>query len=187
MTAAYTPADSSRAPLSTPRRSGLTWTSIALSAGLVLASIAFADSRRVLAQLELVDTRWLGIAFLIGLLQLALLGLRWSRIATALGLNLSWLKATLEYALSLVGNQVLPSGVAGDGLRALRHARSTPDSRLMPVVEAVAVDRASGQLALWLVALTSLPLTIQAGIVDLTVLALGVLGLLGSAALLWFS
>jgi uncharacterized membrane protein YbhN (UPF0104 family)/phosphatidylglycerophosphate synthase len=188
MTAAFPPADSGRAPLSTPRRaSGLTWTSIALSVGLVLASIGLADSRRVLAQLERVDTRWLGVAFFIGLVQLGLLGLRWSRLARALGLNLGWLKATMEYALSLLGNQVLPSGIAGDGLRAIRHARSSPDTRLLPVVEALALDRASGQLALWLVVLASLPFTIRAGIVDVEVLGLCLLGLAGSAALLWFT
>jgi phosphatidylglycerophosphate synthase/uncharacterized membrane protein YbhN (UPF0104 family) len=109
------------------------------------------------------------------------LGLRWSRVAAALGLRLSWLKATTEYALSLLGNQVLPSGIAGDGLRALRHSRSSKESSVLSIFEALALDRISGQLALWLVVLLTAPLTVAAGIVDPARLGLGALVMLGSA------
>jgi glycosyltransferase 2 family protein len=152
---------------------------------LVAASIGFADSRQVLEQLRTVDPRWLGVAFAIGLLQIGLLGLRWSRVAAALGLRLSWLKATMEYALSLLGNQVLPSGIAGDGLRGLRHSKSASDGSVLLIFEALALDRVSGQLALWLVVLLSAPLTLAAGIVDLSSLGLGLLVLCVGAAGSW--
>ena len=169
---------------------GLTWTSVAVSAVLVVASIGSADSKRVVAQLESVDTRWLWVAFAINVLQLGLLGLRWSRIATMLGLRISWVKATTEYALSTLTNQVLPSGIAGDGLRALRHAK-TSKRGLLAVLEALALDRLSGQIALWLFALAGLPLIVSAGVIDpgrLGIVALAVvagLSLLGLCAARW--
>lgn len=174
------------APASTAlrRASGLGWTSLVLSAVLVAASIGLADSRQVLDQLRTVDTRWLGVAFAISLVQLALLGLRWSIIATELGLRLRWLKATTEYALSVLANQVLPTGVAGDGLRALRHAKNG-EGRLLPAVEALALDRVSGQMALWLVVLVGAPLTLGSGIVDLGSLALGAASIVGGGAAVW--
>lgn len=141
---------------------------------LVVASITFADSRQVLAQLKTVDMRWLGLSFGIGLAQIGLLGLRWSRVAVALGLPLSWLKATTEYALSVLGNQVLPSGIAGDGLRGLRHSKSSKETGMLVVFEALALDRFSGQLALWLIVLLTAPLTLAAGIVDAASLALAI-------------
>jgi len=186
MTSALSPgADSDRSPVLRRKPSpGLAWTSVASSAVLVVASVGSADSRRVLAQLESVDTRWLGVAFLINLVQLCLLGLRWSRIASMLGMDLSWLKATSEYALSSLTNQVLPTGVAGDGLRGLRHAKSA-DRSLLAVFEALALDRLSGQLGLWLVVLAGTPLIVRAGIVDPHRLELGALIVFGGGLVLW--
>jgi uncharacterized membrane protein YbhN (UPF0104 family)/phosphatidylglycerophosphate synthase len=157
---------------------------VALSAVLVVASVGSADSNRVIAQLQSVDTRWLWVAFAINVVQLALLGLRWSRVARMLGIQLSWVKATTEYALSTLTNQVLPSGVAGDGLRALRHAKSS-DRSLLSVLEALALDRLSGQLGLWLVVLAGAPLIVRTGVIDLHRLELGMVLLVGLALVLW--
>jgi uncharacterized protein (TIRG00374 family) len=145
---------------------------------VVVATVGVADTRRVWSQLANIDTRWLSLAFALGLVQLGVLGLRWSRVANELGLPLGWLKATSEYALSTLGNQVLPSGIAGDGLRAVRHAKSSGDRGLLVVLEALALDRASGQLALWLVVLVSAPLTVRAGIVNVQGLLFGGIALL---------
>ncbi|MEY4546760.1 MAG: hypothetical protein RL685_2955 [Pseudomonadota bacterium] len=164
---------------------GLTWTSVALSAVLVAASIGSADSKSVIAQLQAVDTRWLWVAFAINVAQLGLLGLRWSRIATLLGLRLGWVKATSEYALSTLTNQVLPSGIAGDGLRALRHAKSA-DRGLLAVLEALALDRLSGQVALCLFVFAGLPLVVNAGILGTDRLELGALAVVGTGLVLWW-
>lgn len=184
MTAALSSADSNRTPAAPFKKpAGLAWTSVALSVAVVAATVALADTRRVWAELSSIDTRWLSAAFALGLVQLAVLGLRWSRVANELGLPLGWLRATSEYALSTLGNQVLPSGIAGDGLRALRHAKTTGDRGLLPVLEALALDRASGQLALWLVVLVSAPLTVHARIVDPTAVLVGGIVLFGCVAL----
>lgn len=186
MTSALSSADADSAPIvrrKTP--AGLAWTSVALSAALVVAAVSSADSKQVIAQLQRVDTRWLWVAFAINAVQLALLGLRWSRVASMLGLRLSWVKATSEYALSTLTNQVLPSGMAGDGLRALRHARSTEQS-LLSVLEGLALDRLSGQVAMWLVVLCGLPLMARAGIVQLSRIELGAFLVAGVALGLWW-
>lgn len=174
MTAALSSADSNRSPLAPLRRSsGLAWTSVALSIAMVLATIGFADARKVIAELAAIDTRWLSVAFLLGLAQVGVLGLRWSRVAAELGVPIGWLKATAEYALSMLGNQVLPSGIAGDGLRAVRHARRNGDGSLLPALEALTLDRASGQLALWLVVLVTAPVAVRAGIAAPAAIAVG--------------
>lgn len=186
MTSALSSADADSAPIVRRKPpAGLTWTSVALSAALVVAAVGSADSKQVIDQLQRVDTRWLWLAFAINAVQLALLGLRWSRVASMLGLRLSWVKATSEYALSTLTNQVLPSGVAGDGLRALRHAKSS-EQGLLAVFEALALDRLSGQLAIWLVVLCGLPLMAQAGIVDLSRVELGSFLVVAVALGVWF-
>ncbi len=186
MTSALSSADADSAPIVRRKPpAGLTWTSVALSAALVVAAVSSADSKQVIAQLERVDTRWLWLAFAINVVQLGLLGLRWSRVASMLGLRLSWVKATSEYALSTLTNQVLPSGVAGDGLRALRHAKSSEQS-LLSVFEALALDRMSGQVAIWLVVLCGLPLMARAGIVDLSRIELGSLLVVVAALGVWW-
>jgi len=136
-----------------------------LSGGLLLGIVALADSRQVLAQLKHIDTRWLVPAFVISLFQLVVLGTRYAYIARTLGLRLTWLKATSEYALSVLVNQILPTGVVGDGLRAVRQAKHS-ELTLGPAVEAVALDRLSGHVVLWLVALASAPFGFGTTVLD---------------------
>lgn len=172
-------------PSTRRRGSRLGWASVALSLVLLGASVQLADSREVLQRLEGVDARWLVPAFALGLVQLSLLGLRWSRLATELGLRLGWRKATSEYALSVLGNQVLPTGVAGDGIRGLRHTRYAGDGGPKLVFEALALDRISGQLALWLMVLLTAPLTVSAGLVHVRSLAVAGAVLAGGALGVW--
>src|SRR5688572_29080941 len=110
MTLAYPSSTDSSGPSQRQRHAGLTWASLALSAAFVAGSVALTGSRQVFSLLRDVDTRWLGAAFVVSFVQLGLLGLRWSRVARALGIDLGWLRATTEYILSLLGNQVLPTG-----------------------------------------------------------------------------
>jgi phosphatidylglycerophosphate synthase/uncharacterized membrane protein YbhN (UPF0104 family) len=165
MTLAVSPASSSRAPGDSPRGpSGLAWSSALLSMALVGVAVTTTGIQQVVARLKGVDLRWLGVAFAVGCVQVALLGLRWSRVARALDIDLSWPRATGEYALSVLGNQLMPSGFAGDGLRGVRLARSSNVGAWLSF-EALAVDRASGQLALWLLVALGAPFSVRAGIV----------------------
>ena len=185
MTLAYPSSADSSGPTQSPRNAGLTWASVALSAAFVAGSVALTGSRQVFALLRDVDTRWLGAAFAVAFVQLGLLGLRWSRVARALGIELGWLRATTEYILSLLGNQVLPTGFAGDGLRGVRQAHASHNT-YWETFEALAIDRTSGQLGLWLVVLVTAPLSVRAGI-----LSAGALGGIAACAvaagvLLWW-
>jgi uncharacterized membrane protein YbhN (UPF0104 family) len=137
-----------------------------LSFGLLAACIVAVDTRAVIDELRSIEPIWLVAAFVLHLLQLALLGLRWSVVARALGLPLTFRRAVGEYALSIFVNQVLPGGIAGDGLRAARHARSAPGISVLRSVEALAIDRASGQVALWIAVLLSAPLAVTHRIVE---------------------
>jgi len=172
MTTASTEAPAAAAP-ARPRAAGLTWPSLVLSGGLLVGIVLFADARQVFAQLQHIDTRWLGAAFLLSLLQLAVLGARYAHIARTLGLSLSWLKATTEYALSVLVNQIFPTGIVGDGLRAVRQAKQSSEPAWGAAVEAVALDRLSGHVVLWLVVLATAPFGFGVAVFDL--------GRLGSA------
>lgn len=182
MTTATTDTPAAAAP-ARPRAAGLTWTSLVLSGGLLVGIILFADARQVLAQLQHIDTRWLGAAFLLSLLQLAVLGARYAHIARTLGLSLGWLKATTEYALSVLVNQIFPTGVVGDGLRAVRQAKQSREPAWGPAVEAVALDRLSGHLVLWLVVLVTAPFGFGVAVFDVSQLgvALSIGGLVTCA------
>jgi phosphatidylglycerophosphate synthase/uncharacterized membrane protein YbhN (UPF0104 family) len=186
MTFAFPSADSERGSSLSPRkRAGWTLLTLLASLVLVVASVGLVGTRQVFERLGDVDTRWLGAAFAVGFVQVGLLGLRWSKISRELDMKLSWLRATTEYALSLLGNQVLPTGVAGDGLRGVRQAQSSAQG-YGPSFEALALDRASGQLGLWLIVLASAPLSVHAGILSASTLGWALLGVLGSALALWY-
>lgn len=161
--------------------------SVLLSAALVALCVVCVDAGEVGRRLSSVDPRWLAAFFAVYVVQIGLLGLRWSSIARQLGVPLRWRRASAEYALSMLLNHLLPTGIAGDGLRAVRHRRRCPRHGFGQVLEALALDRVSGHLALLLVVLVSIPITIRAGLLSLSsVLFAGAgLALLGGALYLW--
>jgi uncharacterized protein (TIRG00374 family) len=156
------------------------------SLSLVIACVLAVDLRSVVEELRSLDLRWLGAAFCLHLAQLGLLALRWTVIARALGLALEFRRAIGEYALSVFVNQVLPGGIAGDGLRAVRHARSSTTTSVLRAVEALAIDRASGQVAFWVAVLLTAPLAITNQILEPHVLGTLLAAFAGLTALLWF-
>jgi len=155
------------AALPLPRRRALAAAGSVLgSVALVALSLQLVDTREVRDHLAALDPRWLAAFFLVHLLQLVLLGLRWSAISRQLGVPLGWARASLEYALSMLVNNVLPTGFAGDGFRALRHSQRAPEHPFPRVLEVLALDRLSGQLALGLVVLSCAPLSLAAGLIE---------------------
>jgi glycosyltransferase 2 family protein len=174
------PQDAPLAPLRRPRV--LAWTSVLFSVGLLVASVALVDSKQVLDRLRAIDARWLLAFAALYALQIVLIGLRWSTISRQLGVPLSWRRASAEYSLSILVNQLLPTGFAGDGLRAVRHTRRSGYAFLR-VLEVLALDRLSGQSALLLIVLASLPLTLQAGLIEPKSVLVGALALIAILAL----
>lgn len=174
MTTAYSPDGEPVASTLVPRRSqALAWSSVAMSAALIAMSVVLVDAKQVLERLEATDPRWLVAFFALYLLQIVLLGLRWSAISRGVGVPLSWRRASAEYSLSILVNQLLPTGVAGDGWRAVRHARRAVGHPFMRILEALALDRVSGQLALILVAVSSAPFSIEHGLIRANTFWLG--------------
>lgn len=163
----------------------VTLLSVLMSLIALGVALQFAEVDSVVERLEGVDLRWLGPTFAVSVLQLGLLGLRWSGIAGRLEVPISVPQASTEYALSRALNQVLPTGIAGDGLRALRHARGVAKNRASRVVEALALDRLSGQLGLWSVVLLTSPLASHASIIDLPSLVVALAALVAAAGLAW--
>jgi len=103
---------------------------------------------------------WMLAAVAVASLQFPLLAARWCFVARKLCVPLGYRRALGEYYLSTLLNQLLPFGVLGDALRAMRHvrrARIDADQSPAQVALAVALERGSGQLALWLVVLPLLP------------------------------
>lgn len=135
------------------------------SIALLGVTLAFIGPTHVLARLARLNPVWLAAGLALSSVHFVLLGLRWAQWTRALGVPLSLSAALREYYLSALLNQVLPFGVVGDGVRALRHVQSArtsaggPEPRLKTrVVLALLCDRISGQLALWTLALVMLPL-----------------------------
>lgn len=154
-------------PLPPPRHKLLlAFGSVAMSAALLALCLLIVDARQVGERLARAEPRWFVAFFLVYVLQVALLGLRWSLIARELGVPLGWRRASSEYALSILLNLLLPTGFAGDGWRALRHSRRAPGQRFPRILEALALDRLSGQVALLLVVTASAPFAVRAGLVS---------------------
>lgn len=123
--------------------------------GLLLAAVAVALRDAPWRDLwRLPHPGWLALALLLALPQWLLSAQRWRLSAARLGAPLPLARAVTEYARATFLNMVLPGGVAGDALRAVRHARVQPARAA--AWQAVVADRMSGQAALLLFALAGL-------------------------------
>jgi len=127
---------------------------------LVLAATLIAAGRGSFwQQLEHLQFRWLVLAAAILLAQFPIMATRWCVFARALAVPLSFPHALSEYFLATLLNQVLPLGVWGDVTRVFRHAKATDRGAHhgTRATLAVVLERASGQMGLWLVVLAVLP------------------------------
>lgn len=150
------------------------WAGLALRAGvsgvllyLLLRTVGTDD---LVSRLRGMRPGWVLVALALSVGQVALSAWRWSFTAGRLGIRLPFRAALAEYYLASFLNQVLPGGVVGDVSRAWRHARSqAPEmegERLSwPAVHAVIVERLSGQLAVFAVAIASVATLVAAGMI----------------------
>jgi len=132
------------------------------------------DTRELLDRLGELSPGWVLLAILIGVPQVVLSAWRWRMTAHQIGIALPWPTAIREYYLATFLNQVLPGGVVGDAARAWRHgsarnrADALPTSQSGAAFRAVIIERASGQIALLLVAVAAINLSpaLRRGIVE---------------------
>jgi uncharacterized membrane protein YbhN (UPF0104 family) len=113
----------------------------------------YVDLGAVLERLSELRPGWVALGLAMIVLQVSVLAWRWRFTAGRLGIDLPLRDALGEYYLSILLNQLLPGGVAGDVSRAWRHART--DAPTGPAVRAVVLERASAQVVMTLVAVAS--------------------------------
>jgi len=107
---------------------------------------------------------------------------RWRFTAARLGLALPLGTAIREYYLATFANQVLPGGVLGDVGRAGRHALASGEPG--PAARAVVLERASGQVAIALIAVIGIALADIAWPAGGTAIALSAVALIAALAAL---
>lgn len=130
-----------------------------VSGGTLLLLVQVLDLGRIPGMVLQMEPLWVLLALTITVLQTVLSAWRWRFTASRLGIQLPLGRAVREYYLGTFLNQLLPGGVMGDVSRAWRHTRVDVDPpRPGPAFRAVILERASGQLAMVVVALVSLSL-----------------------------
>lgn len=166
-----------------------TWAQLfggAVIGGLVLAWVGAAPALTAVRALS----PWpLAAATGIGLLTTLCCAWRWTVVARALQVDLSWRAGVAAYYRSQFLNTTVPGGVVGDVHRGLHHGRVAGDRPR--ALEAVVVERWAGQAVLLLVAgvvLLAFPSPVHpGGWLVATVLAVVAAGALGLAWLSWVS
>ncbi|GHB23742.1 lysylphosphatidylglycerol synthase transmembrane domain-containing protein [Salinicola rhizosphaerae] len=118
------------------------------------------DVGELWAELRDLDPLWVTAALLISVPQVVISAWRWRMTAQRVGAPLPWIEAIREYYLATFLNQVLPGGVVGDAARAWRHGSRSGAAAAQasrgPALRAVIIERASGQIALVLVAIVTI-------------------------------
>jgi uncharacterized membrane protein YbhN (UPF0104 family) len=127
---------------------------LAVSAALLWLVSRYVDVAAVLSRLSELSPGWVVLGLAVTVLQVGVLAWRWRYTAARLGVDLPLGRALGEYYLSILLNQVLPGGVAGDVARAWRHART--DAPAGPAALAVILERASAQVVMTTAAVASL-------------------------------
>lgn len=130
-----------------PANSRTAWR-IAATVAILAALAWFLDVRAIGSALAGADALPVLIALTLVQAQIVLSAWRWRLIAERLELHLPLGLATGEYYIASLLNLVLPGGVPGDALRAVRLAKSAAVPAWRPVVRSIVLERAAGQLAL---------------------------------------
>jgi uncharacterized membrane protein YbhN (UPF0104 family) len=119
---------------------------VAASVVLLAITAALVDVRGVVTTLRELEVGPLLVAGVLTVPVLAVAAWRWQFTAVRMGIRLRFGLALREYYASTLLNQVLPGGVLGDVSRVLR-LHGQPKGL---VTRCVVIERASGQVALWL-------------------------------------
>jgi uncharacterized membrane protein YbhN (UPF0104 family) len=122
---------------------------VAITLGLMAYLLGKVDIGPVVAKIRTMQPTWAAGAILLMFLQLALAGLRWQVVNSLVGAEM---RVAQVFRLTLIGqffNQVLPSALGGDAVRAwLASREGVPLAR---AVTGVLCDRAVGLIVLVLV------------------------------------
>lgn len=151
-----------------------------LGLALVLSQIELSTVADTLRQANLF---WLVVTFVLILLGLVIRAVRWYYLLRGLGVRLSLGRLSALYFVGNFFNAFLPTSFGGDVMRVVEVTRDVPAE---VAAGTVIVDRLTGLLMLFLMALLSLPFRPPAFPRDLLILivAVSVTGLVGGIILL---
>ena len=123
-------------------------TILKFGASLCVLGVLFAlmDPQAILTRLRGADLSWLFLALISLTILTFLMARRWQLTAQALGLDLQYGRAVMEYYIAQLLNLVLPGGVAGDAARAVRVRK---DGDLKRAAQSVMMERLIGQSTLF--------------------------------------
>jgi uncharacterized membrane protein YbhN (UPF0104 family) len=158
---------------------------VALTVAVLWAVVRAVDVESI--HFSRIQPRWVALGAATTFLPVLGIALRWRFTAARLGVAISVRDALREYYVSFLVNQLLPSGIAGDALRAVRHGVQMGPERAGYglSLRIVVLERSAGLIVTWACVLASAPLWLSGRglVVGLAVLlALGVGALLGLRA-----
>ncbi|HEY6024608.1 MAG TPA: lysylphosphatidylglycerol synthase transmembrane domain-containing protein, partial [Pseudolabrys sp.] len=160
----------------------------AISLVLLYVAVRFVNFSVLRERLNRLDYSWIAATLTALWLQIALVSLRWQRIAESCGGGLSAGRAVLYTLIGSFFSQVLPSTVGGDAARIWLLARDTRAWR--SAVFSVLIDRVAGLIWLAILVLICLPwslVLIENPIGRTTLILIGVVGAAAPAGLLVLS
>ena len=126
---------------------------------LIYFSLRWVNVGAVGDRLSRLQPGWMAIAIFLLIVQVAFLGARWQKIATACGARLEFGPALQLSFIAAFFNQVLPSTVGGDGARIWFLARK--GAGWARATYSVLLDRIVGVLVLALIVIVCLPWTMK--------------------------
>lgn len=144
-----------------PLKIGLLSLKLLITGGLLWYVFSKVDLGPVAVRLENLHLGYAAIAIVVLMLQLLLSGLRWYIVGNMIGANI---RIGLALRLILVGqffNQILPSSVGGDGVRAWLISRE--GISISHALRSVVCDRASALVVMTLIVAITLPIVILSG------------------------
>jgi glycosyltransferase 2 family protein len=124
---------------------------LAFTAVLLIAVFWFVDWHAAVRALRDADAMPILAALLLVQVQIVASAWRWRFTAGRLGQRIGRAEAVREYYAASFANQVLPGGIAGDVLRAVRTSAGSGRSSGVPM-QAIVLERLAGQIALFAVA-----------------------------------
>lgn len=156
---------------------------IALSAGLLSWILANTGLERLTATLHNADAGLYALAVSIALFCVTVRAVRWQVLLRAVGVRLPFMQVARLYYIGAFFNTFLPTGFGGDVVRVLEIG---PQATSNQAAGTVVVDRLTGFMALFMLALLALPLAASALPLPVTALVAGAgLAVLGGSALLF--
>ena len=161
---------------------------VAISLALLYAAVRFVNFGALRERLNRLNYAWVAASLIVLWLQIALVSLRWQRIAEACGGRMSTGHAALYTLIGSFFSQVLPSTVGGDAARIWLLAKEAGTWK--SAIFSVLIDRLAGLIWLAILVLFCLPWSltlIQNPIGRTTLILIGVAGAAAPIGLLVLS